>query len=155
MSGNDPKIIHVVMSDMKAAGNDYVLHSSGIGSCIAITLYDPVKRVGALAHPMLPVLDVRHTSLRFVEPAIDAMINTLKTLGGVKSRAQAKIVGGAHMFSVFDEQEESIGLQNAQAAKHKLEKEGIVIIANDTGGNVGRSVTFDLKTGLLEVKTKI
>jgi chemotaxis protein CheD len=155
MSESEPKIIDIRMGDMKAASNDHVLRSSGIGSCIVVTLYDSVKRVGALAHPMLPISDGSHASFRFVEPAIDAMIKELQKLGAAQERLEAKLVGGANMFEVFDKNPESIGLQNVESARKKLEENRISIVANDTGGNVGRSVLFDLKTGLVEVKTKI
>lgn len=157
MSEESEKIIEVNMSDMKAASNDHVLRSSGIGSCIVITLYDPIKRVGAMAHPMLAesVSGSVENPLRFVDWAIEAMIRELEKLGSVKSRLEAKIIGGANMFKVFDKDPASIGIHNAEAAKKKLETEGIKIVANDTGGNVGRTVTFELTTGLVEVKTKI
>jgi chemotaxis protein CheD len=164
MSEIDGKIIEISMSDMKAATNPHTLRSSGIGSCVVITLYDPQKRVGAMAHPMLadpPAGEAGNISgsieypLRFVESAIDAMLSALSVLGASKERLEAKIVGGANMFKVFDKNPGSIGIHNAEAAKNKLEREGIKIVANDTGGSIGRSVSFDLVTGLVEVKTKI
>ena len=157
MQNKNPQIIDVPMGEMKTASNNHILRSSGIGSCIVITLYDPLKKIGALAHPILAENIGKSTEhpLRFIDNAIDAMISALEKLGAVKINLEAKIVGGANMFKVFDKNPESIGIQNAEAAKKKLEKEGIKIIANDTGGNVGRSVTFDLETGLVEVKTKI
>ena len=164
MDNGESKIIEVSMSDMKAASNDHILRSSGIGSCIVITLYDPLKKVGALAHPMLAdppageagnIGNSTEHPLRFVGNAIDAMINALEKLGSVKTRLEAKVVGGASMFKVFEKNPESIGLQNVEAVREKLEKEGIKILANDTGGNIGRSVVFELTTGLVEVKTKI
>lgn len=157
MLEKNQKVIDVNMGEMQAASNDAILRSSGIGSCVVITLYDPIKRVGALAHPMLAenIGDSSEYPLRFVNNAIDAMIGALINLGARKSRLEAKIVGGANMFKVFDKNPESIGIHNAAAAKKKLEKERIKIAANDTGGNAGRSVIFDLTTGLVEVKTKI
>lgn len=157
MNDNESKIIDISMSDMKVARKDGLLRSSGIGSCIVITLFDPLKKAGALAHPML-AKNIGNTTehlLRFVDDAIDAMISVLEKIGAKKSQLEAKVIGGANMFKVFDKNPESIGFQNAEAAKKKLEKEGIRIVANDTGGNVGRSVIFDVKTGLVEVKTKI
>jgi chemotaxis protein CheD len=159
----DGKIINVGMSGMKVSTNPHSLSSSGIGSCVVITLYDPQKRVGAMAHPMLALPEagrsdeneILKASLRYVEPAIDAMIKELTKLGAVKSSLESKLIGGANMFKVFDKNPDSIGIHNAEAAKNKLEKEGIKIVVNDTGGNVGRSVVFDLVTGLVEVKTKI
>lgn len=76
-------------------------------------------------------------------------------MGASRERLEAKIVGGANMFKVFDKNPNSIGIHNAETAQKKLEKEGIKVVANDTGGNIGRSVAFELETGLVEVKTKI
>lgn len=157
MLEKNQKVTDVSMGEMKAASNDAILRSSGIGSCVVITLYDPIRRVGALAHPMLAenIGNSSEYPLRFVNNAIDAMISALVKLGARKSRLEAKIAGGANMFTVFDKNPESIGIQNAEAAKKKLEKERIKIAANDTGGSAGRSVAFDLKTGMLDVKTRI
>ncbi|MGB2762501.1 MAG: chemotaxis protein CheD [Minisyncoccales bacterium] len=157
MHNNEPKIIDVAMGDMKAASNDRILRSNGIGSCVVITLYDSSKKVGAMAHSVLAESINKNTDnpLRFVDGAIDAMISALEKLGARKSRLEAKIVGGASMFKVFDKNPDSIGLKNIEAAKNNLEKEGIKIVATDTGENCGRSVTFELTSGLVEVKTKI
>ncbi len=157
MSNSKQKIIDVGMSDVRVASNGHILRSVGIGSCIVITLYDSVKKVGAMAHPMLAENITKKTdnSLRFVGPAIDAMIRELRKFGGAKDRLEAKIVGGANMFKVFDKNPTGIGAQNIAAAIEKLEAEGIKIVATDTGENCGRSVAFDLSSGLVEVKTKI
>jgi chemotaxis protein CheD len=157
MSESESGIINVDMSDMKVASNNSSIRSAGIGSCIVITLYDPQKKIGAMAHPMLAENTGGDTQkpLRFVDSAISAMIMALEKAGASKERLEAKIVGGANMFKVFDKNPDSIGIHNAEAAQKKLEAKGIKIVANDTGGNVGRAVVFELKTGIVEVKTKI
>jgi len=157
MSDSELKIIDVNMSEMKAATNPHLLRSSGIGSCIVITLYDSIKRIGAMAHPMLAenISGDTENPLRFIESAIDAMVLSLEKIGASKERLEAKIIGGANMFKVFDKNPDSIGTQNVEAAINKLKKEGIKIVATDTGENCGRSVSFDLSSGFVEVKTKI
>lgn len=157
MSSKEPKIIDVSMAEMKTAKNNVVLCSSGIGSCIIITLYDPVHKIGAMAHPILPQKnsDTIDNPARYVDSAISEMLKVLKKQGLIKLSLEAKIVGGADMFRVLGNNPQSIGAKNVKAAVSKLEKEGIKIVATDTGENCGRSVAFDLKTGLLEVKTRI
>jgi chemotaxis protein CheD len=165
LMNEESKIIDVSMSDMKTAASPSILRSSGIGSCIAITLYDSVNKIGCICHPMLalPITPEKsdingqrsNASLRFVENAIDAMISALAKLGSSKDRLEAKIIGGANMFKVFDKDPDSIGIHNSDSAKKKLEREGIKIVSEDTGGSVGRSVDFDLNTGFVEVKTRI
>lgn len=152
-------IIDVRTSEMKVASNDKILRSTGIGSCIAITMYDRGKKIGALGHAMLTRLGTRIedpiTNLRYIEDSIDAMIKALKALEVPKERLEAKIFGGAHMFKVFETGAEGLGARNIEAAQKKLQQESITVVSNDTGGNVGRSVLFDLKTGIVEVKTKV
>jgi len=157
MSDSELKIIDVKMSTIEIATNPHILRTSGIGSCVVITLYDSTKRIGAMAHPMLAIKPAYNTEipLRFVENAIDAMIMGLEKIGALRKLLEAKIIGGANMFKVLDKNPNSIGAENVESAVKKLESEGIKIVATDTGGNCGRSVEFDLITGLVEVKTKI
>jgi chemotaxis protein CheD len=95
------------------------------------------------------------SSFRFIRPAIDAMIEEITKAGAQKNQLEASLVGGAHMFKVFDKNHDTIGRRNIEVARKKLEEEGIKIKMNDTGGNVGRSVIFDTSTGSVEVNTKI
>jgi chemotaxis protein CheD len=153
----EDKIIDVNMSCIEVASEDRILRSVGIGSCIVITLYDPRNKVGAMAHPMLDESD-KHSfknPLRFVDSSIDVMIKELKKFGSVKNCLEAKIVGGANMFETSGENFELVGSSNIEATKKKLGIEGIKIIASDTGGSVGRSVEFDVSTGIVEVRTKL
>jgi chemotaxis protein CheD len=151
------KTTYVGMSDMVVATKGNVLRSVGIGSCLVITLYDPVHRVGALAHSMMvkPKAPDPSRPLRYVGPSIEEMVKVLEKKGVSKQQLEAKLIGGASMFKVFEKNPNSIGRQNVRAAKRKLMQEGIKIISNDTGGTVGRSVTFDLNTGNVEVETNI
>jgi chemotaxis protein CheD len=153
----EKRIVSVGMSEMKTGNYRDILTSIGIGSCIAITLYDSQLRIGALAHAMLSKpLTIKHVSknLRYIEDAIDGMLIELKALGVQKENLQAKLFGGAHMFKVFDKESGGIGDRNIKSAHAKLSSEGIEIIANDTGGNIGRSISFDIDSGSVDVTTK-
>ena len=46
--------IKVGMADLKVAHAPDSLTTLGLGSCIGLTLYDPVAKVGGLVHFMLP-----------------------------------------------------------------------------------------------------
>lgn len=152
-----------------AASKERPLSTSGVGSCVVVVFYDPIARVGGLAHPMLP--DERYEdgetkyqpvdadlivgSSKTVTKAVDVLIQSIESLGGKRSRFIAKVVGGAHMFRLFDSPKEGVGTQNIQAVKTKCLKEQIPIVAEDTGGTVGRIVEFDIRNGFLNVTTKI
>jgi len=147
--------IEVKMGDIAVAENANNLTASGIGSCVAITLYDPKLKIGALAHAMLPP----HSRLaghgtpdtKYIDTAIDEMLKRMLTCGARKQDLEAKIIGGANMFSILDS---DIGKQNVLSAKEKLKKEGIKIAGECVGGSIGRSVEFCVAPGIVTVKTK-
>jgi chemotaxis protein CheD len=149
----------VGMSSMKTAQDDEVLVSYGIGSCIVIVMYDATITAGALAHAMVPLpsskQNLHGNPYRYVESTIDSMLTALLKMGASKSRLEAKVIGGASMFKVFEQDTNSIGKRNVEAAQKKLKHEGIKTVATDTGGNAGRSVRFFMATGAVEVVTKM
>jgi chemotaxis protein CheD len=153
---DDESIIEVKMNEMKTAGENVVMSSNGIGSCVVITLYDPFLKVGAMAHPMLPIYGgaFDENPLHYVDSAIDAMLDVMEGRGALRKRIEAKVVGGANMFKVYDKGSESVGASNIESAMKKLKYEDIRVAANDTGGNVGRVVFFDINSGIVEVKTR-
>lgn len=146
----------IKMGEMCTAHNPAVLESSGVGSCLVVILYDPETRLGGLAHAMLPhAIGGQSPSPRFVDEAINQMLVELTAKGVPKSRLIAKLIGGAHMFALYGDQEHGIGVKNVDAAKQKLREEGIAVTSEETGGTVGRNVRFDLQTGICSVETKM
>ena len=79
------------------------------------------------------------------------LVNEMVKLGASRSRLKAKIAGGAVMF-VATSDRFNIGERNIAAVKAALRKEGIPIIAEDTGLNYGRTVFFYPETGIMEVR---
>ncbi len=149
-------VFSIKMGDLKVASEPAVLPSAGIGSCLAIILYDPVLKTGALAHAMLPHADADHANaVRYVDCAIDIMLTELVRSGTQRGHIVAKLVGGAHMFSLYGDEHSSIGAKNIAEAKRKLSEERIPIASEETGGNVGRNLEFDLTTGVCSVETKM
>lgn len=139
-----------------------VLTSSGIGSCLVITLYDPKRKIGALAHSMLSncypssVASDQNTNdesrdTKYIDIAINEMIRQMETQGANRADFEAKLIGGANMFSAF---ESDIGKENILSAKEKLKKEGIKLIGEAVGGSQGRSVEFSIDSGIVAVKVK-
>jgi chemotaxis protein CheD len=142
--------ITIRMAEFKVAHNPTILSTIGVGSCVAITLFDQQARIGGLAHAMLPDSSQARADvnpLRFVDKAIDAVLGAMLSLGCEKERIVAKIFGGASMFSNML----GIGAQNVEAAKEKLKKERLSVVAEDTGGTHGRSIWFDTHDGTVVV----
>ncbi len=147
------KII-VGIADLAVVHNPAVLVTIGLGSCVGISFLDPVAKVGALAHIVLPSIELsrnRDVPLKFADSGIEIAIQNMLKMGCLKNRIQAKLAGGAHMFS-FNENM-NIGEKNVEAVTKKLEEMKIPILDMDTGGNYGRTIEFHVETGLMVVKS--
>jgi chemotaxis protein CheD len=145
------------MADYKVGSAPSTIISYGLGSCIGISLYDPQTKVGGLLHIMLPdSTQARPTDnpAKFADTGLPLMLKDVLALGAVKTRLVAKIAGGAQMFAFQNATDiMRVGSRNAEAAKKILKDQGIKIIAEDTGGTYGRTVSIDLNTGVYKVKT--
>ena len=156
----------VQMGQIQIGKNEDVLSASGIGSCLAITFYDPKQKIGALAHTMLSarrmMFEVRNSEherrknpvspdTRYADTAIDQMLKKVEALGAKRENLEAKIIGGANMFSAF---KSDIAEDNISYAREKLKKLGIAIVGECVGGSQGRSVEFLVASGIVTVKTK-
>jgi len=132
-----------------------VLKAFGLGSCLAITLYDPAERLGALVHSLLPQPrrdEVPDPPAKYVDTAIRLMIEGLVQAGAVASRLQAKLAGGANMFEAdYVTLIDSVGSRNVRSARQALAAHHIPLVGEDVGGNRGRSVEFHLASGQLLV----
>lgn len=77
----------------------------------------------------------------------------MENLGSQKKDMVAKLAGGAQMFEVTRSEFMNIGKRNVEAAKKILDELKIPIVAEDTGGNYGRTIIFYSEDGRLEIKT--
>ncbi|MBQ1171851.1 MAG: chemotaxis protein CheD [Lachnospiraceae bacterium] len=145
------EIIKVGMADLNICKSPDGLTTLGLGSCVGIALRDPVKKVGGLAHIMLPdstAIKDNTNIPKFADTGIVELVNRIISAGGSKTRLVAKIAGGAQMFAFQNKSSLiKVGEKNVMAVKKKLEELNIPILAEDTGENYGRTVIFYPETG--------
>jgi chemotaxis protein CheD len=145
----------VGIAELKIACAPQVLKAYGLGSCLAVALYDPHTRLGGLVHSLLPQQrygDPPGGLPKFVDAAIRLMAKELSLAGADPARLLAKTAGGANMFEGhYLTLMQSIGARNARSARETLRELGIPLVGEEVGGNRGRTVTFDLATGRLLV----
>ncbi len=148
--------IVVGMADMKVVKYPSNICTIGLGSCVGITMYDSVSKVGGLLHSMLPSINEIHdksNKLKFTDSGIVELYNEMIRNGANKSFIVAKIAGGADMFSFKSYQNvESIGTRNYKAGIKKLKELGIRIAAEDCGKNYGRTIILATENGSLQIK---
>jgi chemotaxis protein CheD len=151
------ELIRVGMADYKVGRSPASLISYGLGSCIGIAFYDPFSKIGGLLHIMLPDSSQARSNenpAKFADTGIPLMLSDMVSLGAVKNRIVAKIAGGAQMFKFANATDiMRVGERNAEAVKTILKELNIKLIANDTGGNYGRTVELKLDTGIYRIKT--
>lgn len=150
------QMIKVGMADLNICKSPDAITTLGLGSCIGIALYDPVTKIGGLAHIMLP----DSTSIRgnqniakFADTGIVELVRQMEKLGASRARMVAKIAGGATMFQAMSKNNlMNVGERNAAASKAVLKQLNIPLLASDTGANYGRTVTFFPETGDFHIR---
>ena len=148
--------VKVGMADMNVCASPDSIITLGLGSCVGLVLYDPSTKICGMVHVMLPdskSIGVGNNLAKFADTGIPELVRRLEKMGALRSRMVAKIAGGATMFSFQSKSElTGIGDRNVAATKAALKALNIPILAEDTGANYGRTVTFNPETGDYEVK---
>lgn len=154
----ESKVIKVGIADMNIAKAPNLIRTAGLGSCVGIVLYDLGKKIGGLAHIMLPDSSLSRGETihvaKFADTAIETLVHQLVRNGARASFLKAKIAGGAQMFQFAQKKEMMrIGPRNVEAVKKELERLHIPIVSEDVGGSNGRTIEFDTETGILTIRT--
>ncbi|MBN2008492.1 chemotaxis protein CheD [candidate division KSB1 bacterium] len=148
----------VGVADMKISNNkDDVLITYALGSCLGITIFDPVAHVGGLLHVMLPVASVdpikaKSNPYMFVDTGVPRLFTESYKLGAKKERLVVKVAGGASTNSEIDEDFFKIGKRNFVLLRKVLWKNGVLLKAYDVGQNHSRTMSLDIGTGQVIIK---
>jgi len=147
----------VDMSDMKLSKNTKdILVTYSLGSCIGITIYDPVVKVGGILHFMLPdsSLDcekARNNPFIYADTGIPAFFRAAYKLGAKKGRVKVVVAGGANILdpkNFF-----RIGKKNYAAVKQLFEKNRLSTDYEDVGGQINRTMALVMDTGSTILRT--
>lgn len=151
-------LINIGMSQLEVSSKaGTVLAAPSLGSCIGLGLYDPISKIGGMAHIVLPdsakVLRENEQKGKYADTAVPEILAKMISMGANKNKLIIKIAGGAQMFNLQNGANVlNIGLRNTLAVKTALSKEGLSITKSDTGGNKGRTFKLDVQTGIFSVK---
>jgi chemotaxis protein CheD len=151
-----PCEIRVNVADYAVAAAGTII-TIGLGSCVAIVLYDGEAHVGGLAHVLLPSEEMsrdRSNPAKFPASAVPLLLREMVALGARPDRVRAKIAGGASMFaSLLSAGGINIGERNVVAVRAALARLEIPLVGEDTGADYGRSVYLFLCDGRVEVRS--
>jgi chemotaxis protein CheD len=119
---------------------------------MGLAVWDPVARVGALAHFMLPSGTKAGSPVKYIDSGLPWFLGAFASAGASPRRSQYRAAGGAAMFlgagGGLD-----VGRRNGEALVAALQLAGLRLFAQDLGGTTGRSLELDLSTGRLSVRT--
>lgn len=154
---NGQLLVKVGMADLNIAADGAVLKTTGLGSCVGLTLFDPICKVAGMAHVMLPSSSIARESqmniAKYADTAIPELLERMKAAGARVERMVAKMAGGAQMFALGGSDTLRIGPRNVESCTEMLNQFGIPIKAQDTGGNYGRTIEFDSEKGILVIRS--
>lgn len=147
----------VGVADLKTSNRpEDTLITYSLGSCIGIVIYDPKAVAGGLLHFMLPESSLSpekaaRNPFMFADTGIPQLFKECYRLGATKERLVVRAVGGAQVLDpngMFN-----IGKRNILAMRKMFWQNGVTMGATALGGTVNRTVSLDMKTGSVLLKT--
>jgi chemotaxis protein CheD len=152
------QIVKVGIADMNIVKAPNLIRTSGLGSCVGVIIYDSLQRIAGLVHVMLPDSSLSRNDpinlAKYADTAVSELVSNMVLKGARKLSLKAKIAGGAQMFQ-FSSGNDSmrIGPRNVEAVKKQLSILHIALVGEEVGGNSGRTIEFDPKTCILQIRT--
>jgi chemotaxis protein CheD len=145
------------ISDAKVSNDPAdVLVTYSLGSCIGVCLYDPAAHLGGMLHYQLPTstmdpVRAQAKPFMFADTGMKLLMDKLLSMGAAKSRMKIRLAGGASMAT--GPQGFDIGKRNYLAIRKVLWSNGMIIDAEDVGGNSARNLYLDMADGTVTVRS--
>ncbi|MEI8242058.1 MAG: chemotaxis protein CheD [bacterium] len=140
-----------------SASPEEMLVTYALGSCIGVTFYDTVLRIGGMAHLMLPLSPVdpqraEERPFMFVDIGVPRLLEDLFARGCRKRDLLVRMAGGAQVMS--DNNLFRIGERNVAVFRKIMWKNGLLIQGQETGGSVSRTLRLEIATGRLTIRSQ-
>lgn len=151
-------MVKVGMADLNIITEPGLIRTTGLGSCVGVTLYDPVAKIGGMAHVMLPSSSIAREGMlnkaKYADTAIIELVERMKGAGASSTRLIAKMAGGSQMFQFAGAGDTlRIGPRNTEVCKQMIKELRIPLLAEDCGGSHGRTIDLDRDTGILTIRS--
>lgn len=148
----------VGIADMKISSKQGdVLITYALGSCLGITIHDPVAKVGGMLHVMLPLSSVNSAKaaenpMMFVDTGVPELFKACYRVGAKKERLVLKVAGGASLQNNEENDQFQIGKRNFLMLRKLLWKNNVLIEAWDVGESHSRTMSLDISSGEVVLK---
>ena len=144
--GAAQKIIDVNTGEVKAVVGKGILRSVGIGSCVVVVAYNLSRKIGGMAHIMLPGAAPQQ-SLEKTKYAFDGIEQLLKQMfeaGANTDETEICLVGAGN---ILQKEDDTICDANIESVTGILEEKDISVIASVLGGTKRKSVFLNVEDG--------
>lgn len=143
---NHSNYIDVDTGEVKVASEPTILRVLAIGSCVVVAAFNRNKRIGGLAHIMLPGRSSKRSEqdkkTRYTEDAIDDLLKQLGDLGTRIDELEISLIGGANILGGV-----TISNETINSVLDYLKELGFEPKQQRLGGIQRRTMSFDLETG--------
>ncbi len=151
-----PGRIEVGVGDLAVSADpSTTLITYALGSCIGVTVYDPVVRIGGMLHFMLPNAKLNESKAQslpgmFADTGVPMLFRACYDLGAVKERMVVCAAGGAEVLA--EDGHFKIGSRNRTMLRKLFWKNNILISGEDTGGTISRTLSLELASGIVRIR---
>ena len=125
-----------------------------LGSCVAVTLWHPQRRIGGMCHFLLPNRPRAGTERdgRYGDEALEAMVEQIQRLRTDPADYHAHLYGGADTMPEGAALKFNVGERNIEQGWALIDRHGFQLQGGDVGEDVPRTVTLHLATGEVDMR---
>ena len=141
-------IVDVNTGEVKIATKGTILRSVAIGSCIAVAAINFKRKIGAMAHIMLPGNAPQHSleKTKYAFDGIEQLLNQMFEVGTSTDDIEVCLVGGGN---VLKKEYDTICEANIESITQILKGKNIPVMASVLGRTKRKSVFLDVENGCI------
>jgi chemotaxis protein CheD len=135
-------------------GKDVPCLRTLLGSCVAVTLWNPRLRIGGMCHFLLPSRSRPANTPRdgkYGDEAIGMLVDAIKRTGSLPGDYEAHLYGGADTMPDLERAMRYVGERNIEMGWKLIDEHGFQLVGVDVGENIPRVVRMNLLTGQVEM----
>jgi chemotaxis protein CheD len=138
------QVLDVNTGEVKAGTGESALRSIAIGSCVVVAAYDFKRKIGAMAHVMLPGNAPENSidKTKYAANAIEELINMITPEDSKQCNIEACLVGAGN---VLKKEDDTICDANIRSTAQILKEKHIPVRASVLGGTNRKSIFMDIE----------
>jgi chemotaxis protein CheD len=127
-----------------------------LGSCVAITLWHPARKIGGMCHYRLPTWGKALADAlegQYADEVMQLFLGEIAAAGTLPSEYEVKLFGGGEVFSGVERGADRVPARHLEAGRSLATRYGFRIKIEDPGGGTGpRNLIFDIWNGNVWVR---